>query len=152
MSVKRSLPVLRGDCLPGGAQYQRPCPFTRCRYHLAEERGASGGRPPTVVRDTSQTCALDVADDGRTDFVTIGRLLGVSRERVRQIETKALKKLARAAKRSGLDFGEAIRIKSSTKALLGTNCGGDIDSRGRDRAKLREYRARYEAKLKLGAR
>jgi len=138
--------VKRKDCEPGGAKYQRPCPFTECRYHLATTPSKRAGRPSTVVRDESQTCALDVAADGEHGLVTIGNLLGVSRERVRQIETKALKKAARAAKRAGLDFGEVVNVKSVTRTL--SSCrGGERDARGRVPAKLREYRERYQAKL-----
>ena len=28
-------PTTRADCLPGGAKYQRPCPWVTCRYHAA---------------------------------------------------------------------------------------------------------------------
>jgi hypothetical protein len=49
-----------------------------------------------VVRQHSpETCALDVVDrepDG-AGRVTVGRLLGMTKERVRQIEERALAKL-----------------------------------------------------------
>ena len=28
-------PHTRGDCLEGGSNAERPCPFVSCRYHLA---------------------------------------------------------------------------------------------------------------------
>jgi transcriptional regulator len=40
-------------------------------------------------------CVLDIADQGELTLEEIGKLTGVTRERVRQIEEKALRKLAR---------------------------------------------------------
>jgi hypothetical protein len=41
----------------------------------------------------SESCALDVAERGRHTQVSIGRLLGLSKQRVDQIEKEALAKL-----------------------------------------------------------
>ncbi len=35
-------PRVRGDCLPGGCNEQRPCPWVGCRYHLALDVNADG--------------------------------------------------------------------------------------------------------------
>lgn len=84
----------------------RPCPYTECRHHLGESgreirHGQKGKAYSTwskrgrAVIDTSDTCVLDVADknpDGQR-LEQIGRRLGVTRERVRQIEHAALKKV-----------------------------------------------------------
>lgn len=72
-------PVTRGDCRDG----RRPCPWVRCRYHLA---GDAGG-------DTGDTCALDLAELGGMKLVEVGAVLGVTRQRVEQIERVALAKL-----------------------------------------------------------
>lgn len=81
-------PVTRGDC----ASVPRPCPWTECRYNLVHtrERRAKNSRTPL---DDSMTCVLDVADDGGANLDTVGRALGVTRERARQIEEVALRKL-----------------------------------------------------------
>jgi hypothetical protein len=42
----------------------------------------------------TETCALDVADRGGVHLAEIGRYMGISRERARQIERNALTKLA----------------------------------------------------------
>jgi DNA-directed RNA polymerase sigma subunit (sigma70/sigma32) len=42
----------------------------------------------------SDSCALDVAERGRHTQVVIGRLLGITKQRVEQIERIALAKLA----------------------------------------------------------
>lgn len=68
--VKRKL--TRGDCL----KEQRPCQ-RHCPYRL----------------DGAESCALDVADRGGTTLVEIASLLGVGKERARQIEEDALVKL-----------------------------------------------------------
>lgn len=88
----------RSECVTG----PRPCPHYRCRYHLwvVHERAGRRDRrwrvPEPVVRQHSpETCALDVVDrepDG-AGRVTVGRLLGLTKERVRQIEERALAKL-----------------------------------------------------------
>ena len=72
-------PRTRGDCLAG----PRPCPWTGCRYHLASD----------VRGPLSESCALDVAGRGGATLEEVGNLLGVSRERIRQIEGTALEKL-----------------------------------------------------------
>lgn len=101
----RSLPVLsesrprtRGECVDG----PRPCPWVSCRHHLYLDvtepyEGPGGGVRSTVVtshlgelEDLPETCSLDVADRGVNTLEQISQLFGVVRERVRQIEAKAL--------------------------------------------------------------
>ena len=74
------VPQTRADCLIGGFNAGRPCRWHTCRYHLMNEKG---------------TCALDFADKGGMTLEEVGEILGVTRERVRQIETLALSKLAK---------------------------------------------------------
>ena len=73
LPVLRS-PVTRAECVDG----PRPCPHSTCRYHLDAD---------------VHSCALDVADLGPQVQDTIGTLLGVTKERARQIEAQALRKL-----------------------------------------------------------
>ena len=66
----RRLPVTRADC-----PRERPCPHDGCRYHL-----------PTA-------CALDLADRGAHTLEAVAEHIGVSLERVRQIERAAMNRL-----------------------------------------------------------
>lgn len=64
--------------MPGGSNEARPCLFERCRYHL---------KSPT------HSCTLDAADEGGMTLEDVGNILGLTRERIRQIEVLALRKL-----------------------------------------------------------
>lgn len=111
-------PVTRGDCADG----PRPCPWTSCRHHMLIEselvsRDGLANTPPwapglrvhpaarrartlaEALRALPVSCALDfVAEhpDG-APLEVIGETLGVTRERARQLEARALRKLAEAA-------------------------------------------------------
>jgi len=83
--------ITRGACrkLPG------PCPHAVCRFNLTSERRDSRGAKPAeahlpVIREA---CALEAADQGGMTLEEIAIRLSLTRERVRQIELGALKKL-----------------------------------------------------------
>lgn len=86
--LQRERPKTRGDCKDG----PRPCPYLSCRFHLLLEVTPSGSiaLPLVDLDDVADTCALDVADRGGMTLEAVGSLLGVTRERVRQIEVKVL--------------------------------------------------------------
>ena len=86
-------PRTRGDCVSG----PRPCPYVGCKYHLATDvtRYGSARIDERELEDMPATCALDVADKGAHTAEEVAALLGVSTARVRQIETKLLKRLRR---------------------------------------------------------
>lgn len=95
-------PATRGDCLEGGSNAQRPCTRRRCWWHLSHTgyRGPGSNasrRDKIVFRDmegAAETCALDVADAGDHTLLQIANFMGVSRERVRQIEALAMNRFA----------------------------------------------------------
>lgn len=66
---------------------QTKCVQFGCRYHLAH--ADRGGRRLAVIRD----CALTVANEGPHTLEDIAQILGLTRERVRQIEGAAIAKL-----------------------------------------------------------
>jgi len=99
-------PKTRGDC-KGQA---RPCPFVTCQHHLyriavlqAQDRSAHAGKEPWQL---PETCTLDVADKGGMTLEEVGQILGVTRERVRQLEERGLERAARNARRRKMDFEE----------------------------------------------
>lgn len=93
-------PLTRGDCVSG----PRPCQFATCKWHLGMEVTSTGGLqkrfPDHDLGFGEESCALDVADRGGATLEEVGRVLNITRERVRQCETIALTKL----KASGIDL------------------------------------------------
>ena len=62
------------------------------------------------------TCALNVADDGGLTLEEVGELMQLTRERIRQVEARALLKLklaSPATRRTG-PIGSALRICAMT--------------------------------------
>ena len=89
-------PKRRGECLDGGNN--RPCPWVSCKHHLAldvsERTGSIKTNYPDVqVWEMPRTCALDEADRGGMTLEDVADTLNLTRERIRQIETNALRKL-----------------------------------------------------------
>src|SRR5262249_1733293 len=98
-------PRTRGDC----AGVPRPCPFVTCKYSTYNLRAAAraianGAEPPDPTeRDPRFSCTLDIADEGEATLEDVGRALGESRERVRQIEASARRKLAHPSRARHLE-------------------------------------------------
>ncbi len=87
-------PRMREECLEG----PRPCPFVSCKHHLYIDVSARTGAiklnfPDLEVWDLGESCALDVADRGGTTLEDVGAIMNLTRERIRQVEVKALAKL-----------------------------------------------------------
>jgi DNA-directed RNA polymerase sigma subunit (sigma70/sigma32) len=49
--------------------------------------------PDKEVDELDETCALDIADRGGITLEEVGEIMGLTRERIRQIETRVLQKL-----------------------------------------------------------
>jgi hypothetical protein len=103
--------ITRGTCrkLPG------PCPHAVCRFNLTAERRDNRGAKPAeahlpVVREA---CALEAAEQGGMTLEEIATRLSLTRERVRQIELGALKKLW-----ARLEGGEGDREAEQTAAVF----------------------------------
>jgi hypothetical protein len=112
-------PRVRGDCLSGGCNEGRPCPWVSCRYHLALDVTEAGSLtirfPDREVWEMTDTCCLDVAEEG--DDLTLERIggaLNVVRERVRQVEDLAMGQLRANSEHSDIvreDLQEIERLR-----------------------------------------
>lgn len=91
--LKLFRPQTRADC----ADIPRPCPFIACRYNLYLDVRDDGGIrfnfPDREPDEMTASCVLDLASDGPRTLDLIGGLMGVSKERARQLEASALKKV-----------------------------------------------------------
>lgn len=88
-------PRTRAECI----DMERPCPFVSCKYHLYIDvhpvRGSIKVNFTDVeVWEMTETCALDIADRGGITLEEVGEIMNLTRERVRQVETAGLGKLA----------------------------------------------------------
>jgi sigma-70-like protein len=87
-------PRSRADCANG----PRPCMFISCKHHLYLDVNPETGSiklnfPDREVWELDETCALDVADRGGITLEEVGTIMNLTRERIRQVETRGLSKL-----------------------------------------------------------
>ncbi|WP_041453522.1 sigma factor-like helix-turn-helix DNA-binding protein [Anaeromyxobacter dehalogenans] len=87
-------PRSRAECANG----PRPCMFISCKHHLYLDVNPSTGSiklnfPDREVWELGETCALDVADRGGITLEEVGSIMNLTRERIRQVETRGLLKL-----------------------------------------------------------
>jgi len=88
-------PKTRAECV----DMERPCPFVSCKYHLYVDVHPIRGSikvnfTDLEVWEMTETCALDIADRGGITLEEVGEIMNLTRERVRQVETAGLSKLA----------------------------------------------------------
>lgn len=86
-------PQSREECVKG----PRPCPWVSCRFNLYLDVREDGvlklNFPDREPEEMSASCALDLADDGPRTLDSIAALMGMSKERARQLEATAFEKL-----------------------------------------------------------
>jgi hypothetical protein len=125
-------PRTRAECAEG----PRPCPFVSCKYHLFIDVSSKTGAiklnfPDLEVWELNESCALDVADRGGTTLEDVGAIMNLTRERIRQVEVKALAKLEALrdmmALRDYVDEGPVgkRRLPRLTKADLAVSADDD---------------------------
>ena len=90
------LPATREECISA----VRPCPVIRCRYWM---------------QGKTYSCVLDAVDDHPNGMTLeeVGEELGVTRERIRQIESRAMKKVSIGCKSKSEEHSgyEELRVK-----------------------------------------
>ena len=105
-------PRTYGECQERGlGTAALPCAYVSCKYNLALDVSPTSGaikinRLDAIdpengtldVRALPETCALRVADRGGAHLIEIGDLLGLCRERIRQVEAKGLAALGELAR------------------------------------------------------
>lgn len=97
-------PRTRADCLAGGSNAQRPCPWVSCAAHLALDVRDHGSYatvkesfPGVEVWEMAETCALDVADRGGVTAEEVAALLNLTVERARKVEALAVERVEAGA-------------------------------------------------------
>jgi Sigma-70, region 4 len=94
VELDASRPKTRADCEGG----PRPCPYVSCKYNLYVDVNPRTGSvkmnfPDKELWEVADTCALDVADRAGITLEEVGAIMNLTRERVRQLETRGLTKL-----------------------------------------------------------
>lgn len=97
-AIEKFRPRRRADCVASA----RPCLFISCKHHLYLDVNPATGSiklnfPDKEVWELKETCALDVADKGGITLEEVGDIMNLTRERIRQVETRGLLKLREAA-------------------------------------------------------
>lgn len=92
-----SRPKTRADCVNS----PRPCVFVSCKYNLYLDVNPETGSiklnfPDKELFDLEYTCALDVAEKGGITLEEVGEIMNLTRERIRQVETRGLEKVRTA--------------------------------------------------------
>ena len=129
------IPRTWGECIERGlGTPSNPCVHMRCSHNLlvdvSDDTGsykvtwphlASGQYGDEYERLPEHTCALRVAEQGAMTLDEIGAMLNLTRERVRQIETKALLRL-----RALDELVRAVDDELDAHAIAG-GISGDLD-------------------------
>lgn len=115
-------PKTRAECPP------HPCPFVGCRHHLYLDVTKAGSLVinfPGEPDEMQATCSLDLAEprdshpstsrEGLT-LSTIGGMMGVTRERIRQVEAEALQHV----RESGLEPNNVVEYARGASRMEGT--------------------------------
>jgi hypothetical protein len=105
---RRRLPLTRQGC----DAVPRPCPHVGCRHHLYLD-AQPGGNLRVAFADLEPeqlqySCSLDIADGGPRILDEMATVLGVTRERTRQIFERALRKFRERLVEAGITAEDAM--------------------------------------------
>ena len=97
-----------GECLAMGlGTVALPCPWVSCEAHLCGDVTEYGSLrevwPDRDVTEAPATCALTVAAEGGHTLDYVGRMMNITRERMRQIEASALAQLRDTLESMGIE-------------------------------------------------
>ena len=95
--IEATRPKTRADCVSG----PRPCSFVSCKYNLYLDVNPETGSiklnfPDKELWELPYSCALDVAEKGGITLEEVGEIMNLTRERIRQVETRGLLKVREA--------------------------------------------------------
>jgi len=142
----RRLDLLRDDAdhaMPDGRQdcrgTERPCAIVRCRHNAYLDVSSKTNaiklnfpdlEPWEVPPESS--CTLDAADAGPRTLEEVAATMNLTRERVRQVEAKALKRLAVSAGPALMrDFADALAdADNRAPSLLDQSVESDVGDGG----------------------
>lgn len=120
--VQYRRPITREEC----AQIPRPCPFIGCRHHLYLDETEAGNVylnfPDTPLLEMKHSCALDLADKGPWSLRETSQILGLTPERIRQIETGVIERLRYTELTKNQPSARNIKPYSITHLLLHPKC------------------------------
>lgn len=96
-AIESQRPKTRAECVNG----PRPCLFVSCKHNLYLDVNPETGSiklnfPDKEIWELPYTCALDVAEKGGITLEEVGEIMNLTRERIRQVETRGLLKLREA--------------------------------------------------------
>ncbi|MDX2013428.1 MAG: sigma factor-like helix-turn-helix DNA-binding protein [Myxococcaceae bacterium] len=95
--LNQTRPRTRADCVNS----PRPCVYVSCKYNLYLDVNPETGSiklnfPDKEIWELEYTCALDVAEKGGITLEEVGEIMNLTRERIRQVETRGLEKVRHA--------------------------------------------------------
>lgn len=132
-SILYDRPRTRADCLPGGCNAERPCPWVSCRYNTYCQIDDVLSVPICVTTppdiepgqvDPRLSCVLDAAESGGLSMKDVGRAFGLTQQRAEQIEAGALEKFRLGCEKVGIDPRDMFPVGEDRTWLPSSIDGG----------------------------